>query len=70
MLRLPNFILLLLALSPAASVPVEPELQRDLTRRSPKDSGMRTKGVPPWINCPPTPKDCPWDKFGKTSAHK
>nr|UMA83884.1 conotoxin precursor T [Conus judaeus] len=53
MLRLPIFILLVLVLSPAASVPAEPELQRDLTQVSPKDFGMRTKHLPrgPWIDC-------------------
>nr|DAZ86540.1 TPA_inf: conotoxin precursor T [Conus judaeus] len=53
MLRLPIFILLLLALSPAASVPVERQLQRDLTRQSPKDFGMRNKHLPrvPWLRC-------------------
>nr|UMA82308.1 conotoxin precursor T [Conus ebraeus] len=53
MLGLPIFILLLLVLSPAAGVPVDSELQRDLTRQSPKDFGMRTEHLPrkPWIDC-------------------
>nr|AMP44631.1 conotoxin [Conus betulinus] len=43
MLCIPIFIILLLVLSPAASLPVESELQRDLTQESPKDLGMRNE---------------------------
>nr|DAZ86542.1 TPA_inf: conotoxin precursor T [Conus judaeus] len=61
MLRLPIFILLVLVLSPAASVPVESELQRDLTQQSPKDFGMRNKGPDPdaWVDCSNFPEQCP-----------
>nr|DAZ86276.1 TPA_inf: conotoxin precursor T [Conus ebraeus] len=70
MLRLPIFILLLLALSPAASVPVESELQRDLTQQSAKDFGMRTNSLLPWVSCLPMGNDCPLKKPRMTSAHK
>nr|UMA83229.1 conotoxin precursor T [Conus judaeus]UMA83545.1 conotoxin precursor T [Conus judaeus] len=43
MLRLPIFLILLLVLSPAAGIPVESELQRDLTQESAKDLGMETE---------------------------
>nr|ATF27561.1 conotoxin [Conus andremenezi] len=43
MLCLPVFIILLLLVSPAATLPVESELQRDLTQVSAEDFGMRTE---------------------------
>nr|ATF27810.1 conotoxin [Conus praecellens] len=43
MLCLPVFIILLLLVSPAATLPVESDLQRDLTQVSSKDFGMRTE---------------------------
>nr|P0DTJ5.1 RecName: Full=Conotoxin ba5b; AltName: Full=Conotoxin ba5.1; Contains: RecName: Full=Conotoxin ba5a; Flags: Precursor [Conus bayani] len=41
MLCLPVFITLLLLVSPSAALPVESELQRDLTQDSPKDFRIR-----------------------------
>nr|DAZ86275.1 TPA_inf: conotoxin precursor T [Conus ebraeus] len=46
MLGLPIYIILLLLVSPAATLPVGSELQRDLTHESPKDLGMRTDYLP------------------------
>nr|AGK23237.1 T superfamily conotoxin Vx5.2 precursor [Conus vexillum] len=46
MLCLPVFIIHLLLVSPAATLAVESELQRDLTHESPKDFGMRTEHLP------------------------
>nr|ATF27806.1 conotoxin [Conus praecellens] len=50
MLCLPVFIILLLLVSPAAILPVESELQRDLTRVSPKDFAMRTAQHVPFMD--------------------
>uniref|UniRef100_A0A0K8TU55 Conotoxin n=1 Tax=Conus lenavati TaxID=1519839 RepID=A0A0K8TU55_CONLV len=41
MLCVPVFITLLLLVSPAPALPVESELQRDLTQDSPKDFRIR-----------------------------
>nr|ATF27565.1 conotoxin [Conus andremenezi] len=45
MFGLPVFIILLLLVSPAATVLVDSELQRDLAQQSPKDFGMRTDDI-------------------------